>query len=112
MANLWQKTEGLTNMKINVAMKPRNQSCCEDGRVLFMDASLHSMCHLLSVGMRSSVDMSIISGVALKDKVRHHLLGHSFGTVEQVWHFTAKEWKLLKEQRKRYSMLNPMYTNI
>lgn len=40
-----------------------------------MNVSLHSMCHPLSVGTGNSVDLSIITGVALKDKVRHSLQG-------------------------------------
>lgn len=46
---------------------------CDDGQVLFMDVSLHSMCHSLSVGTGNGVDTSIITGAALKDKVRHSL---------------------------------------
>lgn len=45
----------------------------DDGQVLFMDVSLHSMCHSLTVGTGNGVDMSIMTGVALKDKVRHFL---------------------------------------
>lgn len=49
---------------------------CDDGQVLFMDVSLHSMCHSPSAGTRNRVHMSITTGVALKGKVRHYLQGH------------------------------------
>lgn len=51
-------------------MTCRTKVYCDGGQVLFMDVSLHSMCHSLSVGTQNNVDMSITTRVALKDKVR------------------------------------------
>lgn len=64
--------------------KKEKKSCCGCSqqkfiattvRFLFIDVSLHSMCHSLSVGTGNGVDMSIITGVAPRDKVRHSLWG-------------------------------------
>lgn len=68
--NLHHKCEVFIKKKIATVICTNN---CDDGQVLFMDVSLHSMCQSESLGTGDGVDMSLITGVSLKYKVRYSL---------------------------------------
>lgn len=107
----------IINVKVTIWKKKKSTTkvYCDDGwmEVLFMDVSLHSMCHSLSVGRGDGVGMSIITGVALKDKVRHSLQGHTvlglmcyFIALYRVWMNERAAQTVKRKERKLMSVSN------
>lgn len=73
---------------------------CVGGQVLFINVSLHSMCHSPSVGTETGVDVSLIAGVGLKDKVRLSLQGHIALGLMHMFNISLHYTGSLRRRRK------------